>query len=84
MPWDGPDWMVGLQSLHSLVEFELRTWFFLRETPTAENVLIYPWLTFGPGSLRRVVIISGVLQNWGRKIVCEKVDVDLELGFAFI
>lgn len=72
MPWDGPDWIIGLQTLHSLVELELRTWHPLRETPMAENSLIISWVRSAPPSLRRVVVVSGI--HGESKIVLEGLD----------
>ena len=40
MPWDKPNWLDGFHSLSFLVDFELWTWYYLKQTDNAEIQII--------------------------------------------
>jgi len=69
MPWDEPYWVDGFRSLSSLVTFQLRTWYHLKETNGGEVQMIAEWVNMAPKQLRHIVVLSGVRENEGYRIV---------------
>ena len=89
MPWDKPDWLDGFHSLSFLVDFELRTWYHLKQTDDAEIQIILQWVNFAPLRLRYVTVLSGVRPNEGRLVVWNNGELSIkepieDFGIAFI
>lgn len=78
MPWDGPDWVDGFRSLRFLVDFELRTWYHLRESNDAEIQIIMRWVNIAPPRLRYIVVLSGVRQNEGRRVAWNNGELSIQ------
>jgi hypothetical protein len=87
MPWDKPDWVDGFRSLSFLVGFQLRSWYHLKEADDTEIVM--QWVNNAPVRLRYVMVLSGVRQNEGRRVVWHNGKLSVQepigdYGIAFV
>jgi hypothetical protein len=72
MPWHEPNWLDDFHSLKFLTEFKLRTWYHLKETIDAEIKIILQWVDIAVPQLRNIVVLSGVRQKVGRRVIWDK------------